>query len=89
MRKIKGYKSYKRALEQSAYINANPSAQALWHEEVGWRYFGSGEIVGSGEDGWTQLYVGQRGVLTTWPELFALGWTSTPETLLWYRCDHE
>lgn len=76
MAKVRGYKSHKRALQESAYINANPSAQALWHPKHGWAYFGVGELVGDGEEGWTQLYVGQRSVLVTWPELWALGWVS-------------
>ena len=75
MAKVKGYKSYERALAQSVIINANPEVQGFFREDQGWRYFGVGELVGDGE-GWKQLYVGQRGVLTSWPELQALGWVS-------------
>ena len=73
MSKVKGYKSYDRALAQSVIINANPEVQGFFHEDHGCRYFGVGELVVDG-DVWKRLYVGQRGVLTSWPELKALGW---------------
>ena len=71
----RGYKSYDRALAQSAIINANPEAQALWHDDIGWRNWGVGELVGDGMV-WSQLYVGQRGRMTTACELATLGWVS-------------